>query len=76
MTVSSVNAPIKPFGNTRFCGRGRASGRTHTMCQMPSLVVPATKARFEPKLPDVAQRSNGSNLAQSGRSAIARYAYS
>ena len=48
MTVSSVNVPIKPFGNTRFCGRGHASGRTHTMCQELPSADAAASARFEP----------------------------
>jgi len=36
----------------------------------------AAKARFEPKLPDAAPRSNGSNLGKTGRSVSVRYAYS
>jgi hypothetical protein len=36
----------------------------------------AAKGSFEPKLPDAAQRSNGSNVGQSGRSVSARYVYS
>jgi hypothetical protein len=42
---------------------------------LPS-VESAAKARFEPKLSDAAKRSNGSNVRETGRSAIVRYAYS
>jgi hypothetical protein len=45
------------------------------MCQMPTLVDTAANFRFEPKLTDVAQHSNGSNVGQSGRSVRVRYAY-
>jgi hypothetical protein len=43
---------------------------------MPTLVDAAANFRFEPKLPDAAQRSNGSNVGQSRRSVSERYVYS
>jgi hypothetical protein len=51
-------------------------GRTATLSALPPSVESAAKARFEPKLTDVAWRSNGSNVGKFGRSMSARYAYS
>jgi hypothetical protein len=42
---------------------------------MPTLVDAAANFRFEPFLPDVAPRSNGSNLRKTRRSVSVRYAY-
>jgi hypothetical protein len=39
-------------------------------------VAGAANDWIEPKLPDAAPRSNGSNARQTGRSVSARYAYS
>jgi hypothetical protein len=42
---------------------------------LPS-VESAANDWIEPKLSDAAKRSNGSNVRETGRSAIVRYAYS
>ena len=44
--------------------------------QPPRNLALAANARCEPFLLDAALRSNGNNVGQSGRSVIARYAYS
>jgi hypothetical protein len=42
---------------------------------MPTLVDAAANFRFEPILPNAAQRSNGSNVGQSRPSMSSRYVY-
>jgi hypothetical protein len=51
-------------------------GRTATLSALLPSVESAANDWIEPKLPDVALRSNGSNLGRTGRSASMRYAYS
>jgi len=66
----------QPYGSnrdrnelSRFCSNGGLSA-------LRTLVRGAAKGDIEPKLPDAARRSNGSNAREIGRSVIVRYAYS
>ena len=56
-------------GRLRAVNDARLGGQNTQWCT--ALVV-----GFEPKLPDAARHSNGSNLRKTGHSADARYAYS
>ncbi len=56
---------VLSVGNAAVGRPKNGPGRTHALCQQPTLVDAAANFRFEPKLPDAAQRSNWNYVPES-----------
>ena len=74
-------APTAVIGNEpdvrKFSQMAALSAQLTSMTGEQTVIfADAANARIEPKLPDAARRSNGSNARETGRSVIVRYAYS